>query len=78
MLGKRYICSFADTKMKSALTRFEKEAQNMKSYDGIFLYDETSLDERFYKHFQDKLPLRGFGYFVWKPQVILQTLLKMN
>jgi|GEM_PF-5109539 len=47
MPGKRYICSFADTKMKTALIRFEKEAQNMKSYDGIYLYDETLLDEQF-------------------------------
>ncbi len=73
-----YICSFADTKMKAAMSRFEKEAQNMKSYDGIYLYDETLLEEEFYKHFQDKFSLRGFGYFVWKPQVILQTLQKMN
>lgn len=78
MPGKRYICSFADTRMKAALNRFEKEAVRMKSYDGIFLYDETLLDVQFYKHFKDKFRLRGFGYFVWKPQVILQTFQKMN
>ena len=59
MLKKIYLCSFVDTKMKAAVKRFDKEARDMKSYDGIYLYDETLLEENFYKglkinfHYED-------------------------
>ncbi|MDR0685565.1 MAG: hypothetical protein LBF83_10620 [Spirochaetaceae bacterium] len=51
----------------------------MGIYDGIFLYTEFSLDAAFREYFKDKLkPGRGFGYWVWKPHIILQTLEKLN
>lgn len=59
--------------MKSGIKRFDKKAGNMKSCDGMYLYNETLLEEQFYKHFQAKFSLRGFGYLLWKSQVILQT-----
>ncbi|RZK16955.1 MAG: hypothetical protein EOO43_13975 [Flavobacterium sp.] len=77
MKPKKYVCTFADTRLREGLLRFEREARNMEAYDGIFLYDETMFEEQFYKHFQDKFSHR-FGYFVWKPQIILQSLEKIN
>jgi hypothetical protein len=59
------------------LKRFEEQAKQM-SYDNIFIYTEHQLNKEFYNHFEDKFKLRGFGYWVWKPQVILQTLEKMK
>jgi hypothetical protein len=53
-------------------------AQKMDVYDGIYIYDEHSLDKAFYEHFKDKFKLRGFGYWCYKPQIILQTFEKMN
>ncbi|MDR2489894.1 MAG: hypothetical protein LBD20_00660 [Spirochaetaceae bacterium] len=50
----------------------------MNTYDGIYVYNEDDLDTDFYNHFKDKFCLRGFGYWVWKPQIILQTLSKLN
>jgi len=50
----------------------------MGVYDGIHLYTEDDLDRNFYEHFEGKFHLRGFGYWVWKPQIILQTLSQME
>jgi hypothetical protein len=50
----------------------------MHIYDKIIAYNEHDLDEDFRNHFKDKLNGRGFGYWVWKPQIILQTLEKME
>jgi hypothetical protein len=51
----------------------------MHIYDKIIAYNEYDLDKDFCNYFKDKLkPSRGFGYWVWKPQIILQTLDKMK
>jgi hypothetical protein len=78
MSYKKYFCAFADSKMYRTLNRIKKQAKHMHIYDQIIVYNEHNLDERFYNHFKDKLNGRGFGYWVWKPQIILQTLEKME
>jgi hypothetical protein len=42
----------------------------------FFITNETNLSEDFRNKFQDKLKkdVRGFGYWCWKPQIILQAL----
>jgi hypothetical protein len=50
----------------------------MHIYDQIIVYNEHDLNEDFRNYFKDKLNGRGFGYWVWKPQIILQTLEKME
>jgi hypothetical protein len=51
----------------------------MGIYDKIFTYNELALSTGFRRHFKEKLkPSRGFGYWCWKPQIILQTLEKMS
>ena len=50
----------------------------MNMYDGIYLYNEDSLDKDFYDHFKARFRQCGFGYYVWKPQIILQTLSKLE
>jgi hypothetical protein len=52
----------------------------MEVYDQIHVWNESHLDEKFLNIFREKLSLsiRGFGYWVWKPQVILQALGGMN
>jgi hypothetical protein len=78
MMSKKYLCGFADKRLKKSLKRFAKQAKQMKVYDGIYLYNEDKLDKKFYADFMDKFQLRGFGYWVWKPQIILQSLEKIN
>lgn len=78
MNGKKYLCGFADKRLKKSTKRFAKQAKEMNIYDGIYLYNEDDLDPDFRFHFKDKFSLKGYGYWVWKPQIILQTLAKME
>jgi hypothetical protein len=78
MTYKKYLCAFADERLILTLKRFKKQAKRLKFYNGIYLYSENNLEKSFYEHFNDKFKLRGFGYWAWKPQIILQTLEKIN
>ncbi|WP_301846948.1 hypothetical protein [uncultured Parabacteroides sp.] len=78
-MNKIYLASFADTRMSPTLKRLGKEAKDSCFFNGIFLYDESLFLENFKQQFADKLILgsRGYGYWVWKPYVILETLRKL-
>ena len=94
---KKYLCSFADTRLGISICRFKQQAENMNIFDDIIIYTEASLPLDFKEHFKDKMytkpktiasrpnsgpsvnhlglvPSRGFGYWCWKPKVILMTL----
>jgi len=77
---KKYFCTFADSRMKKSLQRVEKQVRESNFFDKIFIYDENDLDPGFREYFKDKLVKgsRGYGYWVWKPQIILQTLKQMQ
>jgi hypothetical protein len=54
--------------------------QSAKSYfDKIILYDEGDIDKQFYtanlKIFRER---RGWGYWLWKPYLILKTLISLE
>ena len=72
--------SFADTRLTRSLVRIRREARSFDFYDDIITFDETDLDEEFRTRFASVLKpnVRGFGYWVWKPQIILQALRTMN
>lgn len=78
--SKNFFTSFGNTYgWFNALNRINKQAQDLNFFDEICIYNEHNLTETF------KIDLlqfcksnRGFGYWIWKPQVILQTLEKMN
>jgi hypothetical protein len=63
----------------NALNRITKQAQNLNIFDDIYTYTENNLSDSFKENLlQFCKTNRGFGYWIWKPQVILQTLEKMN
>ena len=66
--------------MIRALQRIKNQAVAMGSYDLIVLANEYSLDLAFREQFSEHLKpgVRGFGYWSWKAQIILQTLRQMN
>lgn len=74
-----YLCSFADSRMFPTLERVRRQAEASLFFKKVFLYDEYLLDDLFRKKFSEQLikGCRGFGYWVWKPYVILETLKKM-
>lgn len=72
--------SFGNSDLQKSAKRIEKQALKMDIYDEISIYNEHKLDTDFRKHFSQKLRkhTRGFGYWCWKPQIILQALSKMK
>jgi hypothetical protein len=77
---KKVFLTFADQRMSRALQRIKKQALAMEVYDFLVLANENSLDLRFREQFSEYLKpgVRGFGYWSWKAQIILQTLCQMN
>jgi hypothetical protein len=51
----------------------------MKVFQDIFLYTENELEKDFYERHRVfmKEHSRGFGAYLWKPQVVLQSLQRM-
>ena len=73
------LASFADRSMRRAHKRLSEQAKNMRCFDALHLFDETKLDSWFTNRLKQKLKVsvRGFGYWCWKPQIILQSLEKL-
>lgn len=77
---KKVFLTFADQRMHRALHRVQKQAIAMDVYDSIVIANEHSLDLAFREKFAEYLKpgIRGFGYWSWKAQIILQTLRQMK
>jgi hypothetical protein len=75
-----YLCSFADSRMSPSLKRVAKQALEFGEFRDIFLYDESALDADFRMRHKDKLifGVRGYGYWIWKPYIILKSLEKIT
>jgi hypothetical protein len=69
---KSYLISFGSKGYEGTLNNLKNSASNY--FDEIITYGEkdiVELQEKFPKHFSDK---RGFGYWLWKPYLMLKTL----
>ena len=77
---KIFFITFADKSINKAKNRIVKQAVKMGVYDYVRGYDETSLDDKFTKKFKKILNnnVKGFGYYIWKPQIIKQELSKVK
>lgn len=77
---RRYLISFADSRMKKALKRLREQAESVNFFDEIELYTEKDLDENFIEENKDLLKsrVRGFGYWKWKPYLINRVLERLN
>ncbi len=75
----RWFVSFADARLSRSLARIRAQAQAMGCFDHIAVHDQAALDPGFRARFAHELvpSRRGFGYWVWKPQILLQTLAAM-
>ena len=69
-----YFVSFADSKYKATLERIKNEANIFKH---VFTYDENTCDISKNKKFIEENSKRGYGYWIWKPQIIRDTLEKI-
>ena len=68
--------SFVDARHARVAARFQREASKFRFFDYVKVFSETDLDPGFVATLGPRLSptVRGFGYWAWKPQVILQTM----
>lgn len=66
--------------MKTALTRLRMQAERLTVFDHLHLLDENDLSDRLKNRLRERLGTssRGYGYWTWKPEVILTTLEAME
>lgn len=78
--GRLHFCSFGDSRYQASRERLKEQAEDFDLFETIRLYDEYDLSESFRQDFQEQLctGVRGFGYWVWKPRIILDTLEKID
>ena len=76
---KHFFLTFADSRFYQSMNRLQAEAADSGFFDRVIATDEYDLDPQFVARFHDKLTpsVRGFGYWSWKPQIILQCLDEM-
>lgn len=75
------LVAFGDTlNCNNTRHRFKQQAIDMNIFENIHILNEHDIDKHFINLNYNfiKYGTRGFGYWIWKPQVILQTLEKMH
>ena len=75
-----YLLSFADSRMRKSLIRLSKQANTFKFFDKTFLLDESNLSNSFKEKFKNNLILgsKGYGYWCWKPEIIMNIMDKIK
>ena len=75
-----YLVSFADSRMHRSLLRLSRQADMLKFFDNTYLLNEDDLSSKFKEKFKEKLILgsKGYGFWCWKPEVIINILDKIN
>jgi hypothetical protein len=70
------LVAFADSRLHHTLKRIRRQAKKFQEFESILTLNENDLDSSFVEEFEEKLKptVKGFGFWSWKPQVILQAL----
>ena len=70
------LVTFADYRLKHSKKRLMRQAKRMGVFSHLISLDERGLDLEFRAKHSDILrsDVRGFGFWIWKPQVIIQCL----
>ena len=75
-----HFVTFASTnKYSTSFDRIAKEAADLGIFENIWVWNENDLDISFRTKHNEFLQTsaKGYGYWIWKPQVILQALKKI-
>lgn len=75
-LPQIHLVSFADGPFKGRTSSFENEAKAMDLFSSITIGDASKLEHNYLLQHCDFLDknARGFGYWIWKPQITLQVM----
>jgi len=73
------ITTFGDNRLKRSLMRFQAQAQSIGIFDQVSINSEDDLPLWYRQEHAERLirGSRGFGYWCWKPYIVLQTLENM-
>jgi hypothetical protein len=66
---KVYLSSFASSDLSRSAKRFKKQAEKMKIYDEILIFNENNLDKDFGEYVKSLIKngkYKGYGYWVWQ------------
>lgn len=77
---QKVLLSFADSSLRPSAKRIARQARLLNVYQRVIVADEFCLDIKFRERFKAHLVpgTRGYGYWVWKPQIIMQTLQELG
>jgi hypothetical protein len=66
--------------MRKSLIRLSKQANTFKFFDKTFFLDESNLSDSFKEKFKNNLILgsKGYGYWCWKPEIIMNIMDKIK
>ena len=75
-----HFLTFGTPDYKKQLDRISKEAELFNCFDSITAASTSDLDTEFLERHLSFMEhnRRGYGFWIWKPQIVLQTLRKMN
>ena len=74
-----HIVSFGDSRLIKAASRFQRQARRFRCFQSVKVYAEESLEPAFWENHRIRIDpkTRGFGYWMWKPKIILQRLAEL-
>jgi len=78
-----YFLSFGDARLIRSLERIRRQAEEMDVFHEINCWTQDDIDRDFWERWKHKIPFDGLdykssGFFIWKPQIVMQVLEKMN
>lgn len=78
LVPKLHFVTFADSKYAKTLARIEHEAVNTHAFSHVHTFSENDLGNQFWDKHRSFVEShsRGFGYWIWKPWVVMKTLEK--
>ena len=73
---KKHFVTFASSDLEQTRLRIEAQAISLGVFDHVHCCTEDDLDPEFRQRFAQHLRLgtRGYGYWCWKPQILLQII----
>lgn len=79
-MSRKAIVTFASRNYQHTHLRFRKQVEEIELFDDAFVWSEENLSENFRSEFREILKenVKGYGFWVWKPQVILQALQRLE
>ena len=78
---KIYLATFYSSDLKRSATRFKHQAEAMRIYDKILIYNQDDLNQDFKDYISmllKKGKKRGYGHWVWQTYIHQVVLSKMD